>query len=261
MRVGAGALVSPLIATQFAQFAGRGFARFYFILLSGLITNLILWVVVFRGKEYDEILSDINVTTGSQAVDERDRSGDDSLDVERPGSDAATAPSSFAGIMKQPPMHLMALFVFVYVGVEVTLGGWIVTFIIRQRHGGPSSGYVSTGFFGGLTFGRVALLWVNKKVGERRVIFVYTIIGIALDITIWFTPSLIGNAVAVSFVGMVLGPMYPIVMSQAGHIIPQKALNGSIGWISGFGCSGAAIVPFATGALASRWGIQALQPL
>jgi fucose permease len=44
----------------------------------------------------------------------------------------------------------------------------------------------------------------------------------SLEFTIWFVPSLIGNAVAVSFVGLVLGPMYPIIMSQAGRIITRK---------------------------------------
>lgn len=79
--------------------------------------------------------------------------------------------------------------------------------------------------------------------------------------TIWFVPSLIGNAIAVAFVGMVLGPFYPIVMSQTGRIIPRKVLSSSIGWISGFGQSGSAVLPFATGALANRYGIIALQPL
>jgi len=32
---------------------------------------------------------------------------------------------------------------------KVTIGGWIVTFIIDVRGGGPSSGYISAGFFGG----------------------------------------------------------------------------------------------------------------
>ena len=27
--------------------------------------------------------------------------------------------------------------------------GWIVTYVINQRHGGPSSGYTSSGFYGG----------------------------------------------------------------------------------------------------------------
>jgi hypothetical protein len=56
--------------------------------------------------------------------------------------------------------------------------GWIVTFIINERGGGPASGYISSGFFGGLMLGRVALLWVNKKVGERRVVFIYATLAI-----------------------------------------------------------------------------------
>ena len=89
--------------------------------------------------------------------------------------------SAYRRIFRLRAVHLMAFFILVYVGyvfrqsspshlegdssrVEVTIGGWIVTYIIQVRGGGPSSGYISSGFFGGLTFGRVALLWVNKKV-------------------------------------------------------------------------------------------------
>lgn len=45
--------------------------------------------------------------------------------------------------------------------------GWIVTFVINERHGGSSSGYITSGFFGGLTVGRVVLLWVNKRVSYQ----------------------------------------------------------------------------------------------
>ena len=103
----------------------------------------------------------------------------------------------------------MTIFAVVYIGVEVTLGGlfnffvgffpstvagWIVTFVIRERHGGRNTGYISSGFFGGaslfgsfwiklqpapgLTLGRVSLMWFNKIVGEYRVIFVYSLIAI-----------------------------------------------------------------------------------
>lgn len=78
-------------------------------------------------------------------------------------------------------VHLLAFFALAYVGVEFTLAGmssicsfsavliyfdlgWIVTFIIDKRHGGPSSGYISSGFFAGMTLGRVGLLWLNKLV-------------------------------------------------------------------------------------------------
>lgn len=35
--------------------------------------------------------------------------------------------------------------------------GWIVTYIIDERGGGPNSGYISTGFFGGMHKDRQAV--------------------------------------------------------------------------------------------------------
>ena len=74
-------------------------------------------------------------------------------------------------------------------------------------------------------------------------------------------PSLIGGGIAVSFVGVLLGPIYPIVMNHAGTILPEELISGSIGWISSFGAAGAAAFPFITGVIASGTGIASLQPL
>jgi fucose permease len=78
--------------------------------------------------------------------------------------------SKFRQIFGLKAVHLLAFFNLVYVGIEVrnlsksmkhilkdqlhkvTIGGWIVTYIINVRGGGPSSGYVSAGFFGGTLF-------------------------------------------------------------------------------------------------------------
>ncbi len=83
----------------------------------------------------------------------------------------------------------------------------------------------------------------------------------SLEFIIWFVPSLTGGAVAVSFIGVFLGPIYPLLMNHSGRIIPQRLLTGSIGWIGGVGAAGSAIVPFITGAIASKAGIAALQPM
>ena len=83
----------------------------------------------------------------------------------------------------------------------------------------------------------------------------------SLELIIWFIPSLIGNAVAVSIIGMLLGPMYPIAMNQASRVLPRWILTESIGWIAGFGQAGSALLPFLTGAMASGVGIGSLQPL
>lgn len=58
-----------------------------------------------------------------------------------------------------------------------------------------------------------------------------------------------------------LGPIYPIIMTEAGRLLTRETLAGSIGWIATSGQAGSAILPFATGALANKHGIGSLQPL
>ncbi|KAJ7753373.1 major facilitator superfamily domain-containing protein [Mycena maculata] len=235
---GAGALASPLVATQFSQI--RHWSFHYLVSLGLAISNSILLLVVFRLRTQDESLALVGEAAGETGTSEH---------------------STFRQILSIRTVHLLAFFILVYVGVEVTLGGWIVTYIIDVRGGGSSSGYVSAGFFGGLMTGRVALLWLNQKIGERRVLYLYSVLAIALELVVWLVPSLIGDAVAVSLVGVLLGPVYPITMMYAGRVLPRWLLTGSIGWIAGFGQAGSAVFPFITGVIASKTGIKALQPL
>ena len=58
----------------------------------------------------------------------------------------------------------MALFQFTYTCFELTFINWIVTFVLKERHGGPNSGYVSSGFWGGYTAGRLILIPLTKMV-------------------------------------------------------------------------------------------------
>lgn len=83
----------------------------------------------------------------------------------------------------------------------------------------------------------------------------------SLEISIWTVPSLIENAIAVAFIGLFFGPIYPIMMNLAGRIMPPWLVSGAAGWIAGFAQTGGAIVPFATGAIANRFGIMSLHPL
>ena len=83
----------------------------------------------------------------------------------------------------------------------------------------------------------------------------------SLELVIWLVPSLVGDAVAISLIGILLGPIYPIVMNESGRMLPPWLLTGSIGGIAGSGQTGSAILPFMTGAIANKAGIQSLQPL
>ncbi|KAJ6497304.1 MFS general substrate transporter [Mycena sanguinolenta] len=238
---GAGALVAPFVSTQFAQLPHWSFH--YLISLGMAALNVILLALVFKGKNQGESLARIGQDTGDEE------------------KEANNEQSHFRQIISIKAVHFLAVFLLVYVGVEVTIGGWIVSFMIDVREGGPSAGYISAGFFGGLTLGRVVLLPLNKMIGERRVVYIYGLLALALELVIWLVASLIGGAVCVAIVGLVLGPMYPITMNHSGRVFPPWLLSGVIAWITAIATMGAAMIPFVTGAIAQKTGIKSLEPV
>ncbi|KAG8710478.1 hypothetical protein FRC09_000122 [Ceratobasidium sp. 395] len=251
---GAGAFVAPLVATQFAQLPRWSFHYLTSLVLA--IANAVVLLVVFKLRSQDEILGIPSTHT----------------DPDLPAN--ASDQNKYKQIFGSRAVQLMAFFIWVYVGTEVTIGGWIVTFVIEERGGGPSAGYISRQVLitealaltylsnlsnavvssaVSLMLGRVVLLWVNEKVGERRVIYLYSVLAIGLELVIWLVPNIIGNGVAVSLIGLLLGCVAVIV--------PRWILTGSIGWIASFGQAGSAVFPFMTGALAQKHGVKVLQPM
>ncbi|KAG1745200.1 MFS general substrate transporter [Suillus lakei] len=235
---GAGALSSPLVATQFAHLPQWNLH--YLTSLGIAITNTVALIIVFRLKPQGECLAEIGIVDVNNNTSEH---------------------SHLRQIVANKDVHLLAAFALLYVGAEVTIGGWTVSYVIDVRGGGPSSGYISSGFFGGLMVGRLVLLWANEKIGERLALLIYAVLAIILELIVWFVPSLVGDAVAVSVIGVLLGPMYPIAMNHTGRVLPRWLLTGAIGWIAGLGQAGSALVPFMAGAIAQNSGIKTLQPV
>jgi fucose permease len=157
---------------------------------------------------------------------------------------------------------LGAIFIFAYQGSEVSISGWVISFLISTRHGDPSSvGYVTAGFWGGITLGRFFLSQPAHILGEK--ISVYFIIAgaAAFQLLIWLVPNVIGDAVAVAIVGLLLGPVYPCATVIFSRAIPRKAQVSSLGVISAFGSSGGAVAPFLVGILAQLVGTFVLHPI
>ncbi|OSD01410.1 MFS general substrate transporter [Trametes coccinea BRFM310] len=236
---GLGALISPLVATQFAQSPNHW--SFHYLISAGLyISNTFLLWTVFRGRRQQDILEEEG-ETGNAAEN-------------------AVDSNKYKQVLGLKEVHILSAFSLIYVGLEVTMGGWSVTYILDRRHGNSNSGYIASGFFGGLMLGRILLLWLNKKIGERLALFLYALLAIFVEVTVWVVPSLIENAIAVSFVGLLLGPMYPILMNHSTTILPRWLLTACMGYIAAIGLAGSAVLPFLTGLLASKFGIASLQP-
>lgn len=78
---------------------------------------------------------------------------------------------------------------------------------------------------------------------------------------VWLVPSVIAAAISVSFIGLVLGPLYPLAIHHTTRVLPRHLVNGTVGWMSACGQSGSALIPFLTGMMAEHLGIASLQPL
>lgn len=143
---GVGAVLSPLIATAMVT-KGIPWQRFYILMLGMAVTCLIFPPIAFKQEDGPKYRADHPTVEG-----------------EGKGGHGRTRKALMTKLT-----WVIAAFLMLYVGAEVSLGGWIVTFMIEQRNGEKfASGMVSSGFWIGLTAGRFLLAWPTGKLGVRR---------------------------------------------------------------------------------------------
>ncbi|KAF5864203.1 hypothetical protein ETB97_008409 [Aspergillus alliaceus] len=209
---GLGATLSPTIATQMIK-SGLRWNYFYYTLLGGSALELVASVAMF----WQENAENFRI---NNAKSPNDTSG---------GNRTVEA-------MKSSTTWLLATWLFIYMGVEVSVGGWIVEFMMQVRHGGM------------------------YEAGERMAITIYLAISIALQLVFWLVPKFIVSAVAVSLLGFFTGPLFPGAIVVAAKLLPKHLHTPGIGLASALAGGGAAILPFVAGAISGARGVQSLQP-
>lgn len=89
---------------------------------------------------------------------------------------------------------------------------------------------------------------------------IYLILSIAFCLVFWLVPSFYASIITVSFQGFFLGPMFPGAVVVATRLLPRSLHVSAIGFAAAFGASGAAVLPFAVGAVAQTRGVEVLPP-
>lgn len=236
---GLGATLSPLIATVMITQAHAAWYAFYYMMAAGAVIELAVCLAAFWQQ------------TGQDLRDEHPQV-------------AGTKTGRTKQAIQSKLTWVVSTFLFGYVGIEVALGGWIVTFMMRVRKSDPfAAGMSATGFWMGITVGRVVLAFISPRIGEKLAIIIYLTLSILLELIFWLVPQLIVSAVAVAFLGFFLGPLFPAAIVSATHHLPRTLHIPSIGFASAFGGAGAAVFPFIVGAIAQRaaGGVAVLQPV
>lgn len=249
---GIGGTVGPIIATAMVTKSALVWSRYYLLTMSLALFNLGFAGWSFWNYERESapsLLTALELTASQQNAP--------SGAVKQPGHF-----TSMLQALKSKIVLLGSIFIFAYQGSEVSISGWVISFLIATRHGNPSAvGYVTAGFWGGITLGRFLLSQPAHKIGEK--VFVYgTVIGAAVfELLAWQVPNIVGDAVAVALVGLLLGPVYPCATVVFSKAIGRKHQVSSLGVIGAFGSSGGAVAPFATGILAQAVGTFVLHPI
>ncbi|KAG9194467.1 hypothetical protein G6011_04502 [Alternaria panax] len=236
---GVGGIVAPIVGTAFVS-QGVLWSRFYFLAVGLRLCCIAFAAWSFWAYTEDSEETLLETTTSRQNATE-----------------TAAKLKELKLALKNKVTIIGALFIFAYQGAEVSISGWFISYLIKYRNGDPTKvGYVTAGFWGGITLGRFVLTHAAPKIGEKSFVVGLTLGTIGLQLLAWLTPNLIGNAVAVCLLGLLLGPVYPCAQTVFSRSMPRH-----IRFIGGAGSSGGAVAPFTTGVLAQASGTWVLHPV
>jgi fucose permease len=146
---------------------------------------------------------------------------------------------------------------FIYVGAEVGVSGWIAEYFVSVLGSTPAQGAIL-----------VTLFWAGILAGRLLLAFFYTGTNSALTILVLASIAAAGLIVAVAAGGPVAATagfiaagfgcscIYPLVMSIVGRYVPARRQSVAVGLASSGGGIGALVFPLPIAAVAQQIGIR-----
>jgi FHS family Na+ dependent glucose MFS transporter 1 len=167
----------------------------------------------------------------------------------------AAASSDRTDIAKYLPLIISAvLFLFFYVGAEVTFGNWIYTYVITLNLADATqAAYLTSSFWLAFTIGRLISIPVAARFKSEQ------ILGLVLAACIVITGVMIANAnsaallwVCVTGLGFFMAPVWPTGYNLAGQSVKLTATISSVILLGD--SFGGMILPSLTGQVVERFG-------
>lgn len=167
-----GALIAPLIAAAVLQLE-RSWTITYMILCGMGAFNAVTLFFTFRNlstrAEQQEKQKEQHQKTSSNAL--------------------------ITAAIRQRITYVGAFFLLLYVGAEVTLGNWGYTYLISVRSGDTvAMAHIMSGYWAGICAGRLFLGYLTFKLGEKRMVFLYLCLILAMLFVFWFVDAVAASA-------------------------------------------------------------------
>ncbi|KAI8675925.1 MFS domain-containing protein [Fusarium keratoplasticum] len=237
---GIGAIASPLVATAMVTAGEMPWSRFYIINI-----GLAVSVLAMSSWSFQRCKKDPNTYS-------RD------LEVSTPGMIAGEIPQS----LYTRTVLLTAIFILALRGVEASISGWTTAFLIDTRMGNPQLlGYVLASFWAGIAVGRFGSSDVEKRPGQKSLVYGFIILTSAFQLLVWFMPHANNITIAAFAAGAMLGTIYLHVAAIFMRPMAGRESSKEMITITAIGSLGGAIASFITGLLAQLVGTTVLHPV
>lgn len=154
-------------------------------------------------------------------------------------------------------LRLLGLFstmMFLYVGVETAIAGWIATYVHRLNGVGlaRASLYVSV-FWVSLVAGRALVVALLRHFPERAVLLSGLALSLAGVASLLFPHGAAVALVATIVAGLGCAPIFPLVVAR---MLARMKRSRHAGWAFAICGSGGAVVPWVTGLVSQHGGLR-----
>ncbi len=168
-------------------------------------------------------------------------------ELERTGQTLAQAFAGEFALLARPAIILAALALFCYIGLEVSMGGWISTYAVDQGFDTRGAGIVLSSFWIGLMIARLVSSTFITPGSEARIIAALAFVAlIAIGLMI-SAKSRTLSALLVFAAGLAFGPIFPTVVGLTFSRIDPSLYGSAFGIIFAIGLLGGSTIPAAIG--------------
>lgn len=179
--------------------------------------------------------------------------------VRAPGGGEGRDEVAASAASPQPAAHggrtlalaVVAAILFLYVGIENAVGGWLVSLADQfQPMRAATSLWIGSGFWAALLGGRVVAPLLLRRMSERALYGGGLAVAGAGLLGLLTSGSQPGVAVSAVAVGAGLAPLFPLTVSLLAELTASNR-SRSTGWVFALAGTGGAVLPWLTARLAA----------